>query len=243
MRLRRAAKWSSKESDLSCKYSISGSFLFTIASLGMLSALFGNLLLSCIFTIDCTEFWPTVSYVGALNTHDRIFVLACTAFALLLTVLNLSVSLALHQASEISTRLILFLISLTAAGFLITLSVIDEVNGILIHNLEGTHAFMSLSLLIFSFSWGFIVWKESKLTKLQGLTSATQKAMIVCGVLAAATIYEWQFAYTTHSNSFINETVEALCEWCLVVAAVAVPILLAKELPELTVSLSVTSSK
>jgi hypothetical protein len=207
----------------------------------MLFALFGNLLLSCVFSITCSEILPTLSFLGALNIHDRLFVCACTAFALVILVLSLSVTVALHPTTEMKTRILLQFIAVGAACFLVTLSVIDEINGSLIQALEGTHSFMSLSCLIFSLAWGFVVWRESESSRFKGLSAVTGRVLAVTAALAVLTIYEWHFAYTLQANSLVNETVEALCEWSLVIVAVLTPAVLARELPEFTVSLGMDS--
>jgi hypothetical protein len=204
----------------------------------MLCVLFGNLFLSCLLTINCWEFWPTLSFLGSLSGHDRLFVFGCTAFALVVIVMSASVTLALHETSDSWTISLLQLIAGTASSFLVTLAVVDEVNGIIIHSLEGSHVFLSLSFLLLSLTWGYIVWRESVSSKLCSLASTTRTHLGLCAFLAALALYEWEFAYTIHSSSLVNETAEALCEWLLVIVAVLTPAFLGRQLPEFRVSLS-----
>lgn len=236
MRLRKLSRWRLIEKDEAFKFSISGAFLFTFASLAMLFTLFANLALSCMFTISCAEMLPTLSFVGTLNYHDRLFVFACMAFFFIINFLNYAVLVAVHPKIDQGTRLMLLGVSFAASVFLVLLSIIDEINGIILHPLEGTHMFMSFSLLVFSLAWGYMVWREASLAKLYRLALAAKGLLATCGVLAFFTVYEWHFAYTVYANPLLSESIEALCEWSLVVTAALVPAVIAWALPELTVS-------
>lgn len=47
----------------------------------------GNIILACATNFYCTIFIPTLPYLGCFRGHDRIFIVTCTFYSLVLPIL------------------------------------------------------------------------------------------------------------------------------------------------------------
>lgn len=60
--------------------------------------------------------------------------------------------------------------------------------------------------------------------------------IIVWGIL---TILEWHFAYTTLTNFFVNEVVETLFEWVLIIVSAYSPFIMSRLFGTFTITIEV----
>lgn len=223
-------------------YQFSGRQLTLLISLLMEIALLGNVAAVCTISFSCKALIPTISYTGCLRGHDRLFAFACTCFALTipLTVLGLKA----RFSGAVGTKLMTFA-GIGCAVVLPGIGLVDEVNGLYVVSLIHVHTWLSLMLLTLSFLFAYCVYScLEAVTPILSYEELKWKGRLhtlyyVCAVLALVTIFEWHFAYTTYSNSLINENIEALCEWILISIGVFQPCLYTQFIPNYVIALGV----
>lgn len=240
----RSAIYSLSLSDKKTKLRFNGAKLVTIASAVLLLLLLLNVLGSCIFSISCGSYLPTVSFVGSLITHDKLLVSTCTLCFVIGQVLVLAVLTELRRGISLCEAMVVYLTMTLFTGLLLCATLVDEVNGFVIKPLDGFHIFFSLSALVVGLSWLYFVMtsiSNSARIKNSPWLRISQRLLIVLVLMAVVTVLEWQLANSIYWNWFLNETVEALCEWTLLALAIAMPAVLVQALPEFEVSLSLLS--
>jgi hypothetical protein len=239
-----SALYSLSLSDKRTKLQFNGAKLVTIASTVLLFLLLANVLGSCLFSISCGRYLPTVSFVGSLVTHDKLLVSTCTICFVIGQVLVLAVLTELRRKYSLFETAFVYLTMTLFSGLLLCATLVDEVNGLVIKILNDFHIFFSFSALVVGLSWLYFVMgslSDSARIKNSPWMRTSQRLLIGLVLMAAATLLEWQLANSIYWNWFLNETVEALCEWTLLALAIAVPAVLVQALPEFEVSLSLLS--
>lgn len=208
--------------------------------------IFGNVLSACTATFSCRRFLPTLSFLGAFRTHDKVFTFACTYYAVVVQVISIAVHSCLYTVLQSKSRQFTVCIGLYISLSLIGLSVVDEVNGIYFKKFGYLHIAFSLSLWAACLLWGYTIYDafaSSTLNQIQRYWLRQLRRLLNFEVLlGVVTILEWHFAYTIYWNFFINESVEALCEWILVGLALFAPVVVAGLLPDLKFTLSFAST-
>lgn len=203
--------------------------------------LFFNVLLACSFTFYCKGL-PTLSYLGTFPMHDRVFIITLTMASFSLLVYHLGIYLRIESyVSSMHSRSYM-LTSLISCFSLILISVIDEVNGIFIFTIERLHLVLTITFLTSSLASSRLsleAFNSMELTHNQKLwKERCWKLIYAVVIMSAVTALEWVFAYTIYFNIFINETVEALCEWAVVVLGLIAPYCWTKTSNKFTMSLS-----
>lgn len=197
------------------------------STLALLLILYLNLASVCAFTISCSAFIPTLSYVATFRTHDLIVVFVLTLYSWLFVPLFISWHIKTFQA--ISFEDTYFMLALELCIFILTITVglIDESNGIDFNPMNVLHHFLSFNLCVVGLLW---VYYALKMLELTNLTEEEKKNWNTCWnifkigfLLVILTIFQWYFAYTTYSNFFINLFVESLCEWTLITVSIRFP--------------------
>lgn len=222
------------------KLSFNGAKVTLMCSIVLGGLVFLNVISSCMFSISCGRFLPTVSFVGTLISHDKIQIIASIFCFVVCQLVAVAVLTGLRKGLSCFDRAFMYLAITLFSGLLICASVVDEVNGFLIMPMAGFHVFYSLSALVVGCAWLYFVLDAFSNSRLKGSLwlLVMKKLSIVLGVLATVTVLEWLFASSVYWNILINENVEAVCEWALLALAIAVPAVLVKALPEFRVSLS-----
>lgn len=223
-------------------YQFSGRQLTFLISLVMESALLGNVLAVCTLSFSCSALIPTISYTGCLRGHDRVFAFICTCFALTIPLTVLGLKARFHGA--VDCKLMTYA-GLSCAFVLPGIGLIDEVNGLYVVSLTHVHTWLSLLLLTLAFCFAYCVYSALEtVTATLSYEELKWKARLhtmyyASAVLALFTILQWHFAYTTYSNSLVNENIEALCEWTLISIGVFQPCVYAQFIPNYVIALGV----
>lgn len=218
-----------------------------LSSMGFL-LYFSNVWLACTYTLSCNSFVPTLSYLGAFRNHDRVFVLACTFYSVVLQLINLGVQCHFSDIFPSVTRLLSTIVGFGASVCLICLSLFDEVNGIIaMETYESLHSILTILLWVSGLVWGLLVYRSFAETELapskQYWLDVLKKLLVLELILGILTMLEWHFAYTPYNNFLVNESVEAVCEWILVAGGVFAPFVIANLLPGFIFTLKLSSSK
>lgn len=210
--------------------SVSGAGTMRLLALIMLGLVFGNVLLSCMFSVPCSQLLPTISYLGCFPGHERLHVLSCVFFSLSLFLLYLGSFVRftnLLPPFPLYTGLVL---GLGITGLVNGITLVDEVNGLYFSPIDWMHDYMVVVLLLICGCYVYLTYgclsdiKESmSLTEQNALISLRIRIGLTCAVLLLAVV-EWQVAYSIYANSLFNETMQALCEWGAISLAVLLPV-------------------
>lgn len=201
-------------------------FIFSIL---MLLMVYANLFLACSTNFTCSVFLPTLTYIGCFRGHDRIFIVSCTFYSLILTFLYSGAYY--HFASSLSDIQKMFLrySGLISCVILPFIGLTDEVNGVHMIPLEPIYSFLSASFLILNVLWSglvfFLIYNSRSSLNLQENRWFCILSFMLSSfaIMFMVTLIEWNWAYSTYSNSLLNENVEAMCEWALVTIAILLP--------------------
>jgi hypothetical protein len=213
------------------------------ATLLILALLYTNLFSTCIFTISCSSYLPTLSYSGTFRTHDQVFVLALTLFAF--TLLPLFISWHVKTQTLLSLSEALFLVFLETGIIVLTITVglIDEINGIEFNPVDNLHHFLVLTLCFITIIWIYYGLSFLKPSPHNYAELHTCWFIYKLGLFFyVLTLYQWHFAYTIYSNALTNPFIEAISEWILITLTIRFPFYLAKSLKP-TVTISLKTSK
>lgn len=223
-----ALTWESSKGVLAV--SVSGAGTMRLLALVMLGLVFGNVLLSCMFSIPCSQLLPTISYLGCFPGHERLHVLSCVFFSLSLFLLYLGsfVRLAdLIPPFPLYTGLVL---GLGITGLMTGITLVDEVNGLYFSPIDWMHDYMVVVLLLLCGCYVYLTYgclsdiKDSMGPSEQNaLISLRFRIGLTCAFLLLAVI-EWQVAYSIYANSLFNESMQAICEWGTISLAVLLPV-------------------
>ena len=226
----------------SALYQFSGRQLTLLISVLMEVALLGNVLAVCTLSFSCKSLIPTISYTGCLRGHDRFFAFVCTCYGMTLPLIVFGLKARFHGA--VDTK-VLTATGLLSALTLLGIGVIDEINGIHFLSLSHVHTWLSLLLLTCAFTFAYCVYSGlevvSPVLSYEELKWKSRLKVLyyLAAVLTGVTMFEWHFAYTTYSNSLINENVESVCEYTLVSIGVFLPVVYSEFLPNYVIALGV----
>ena len=196
-------------------------------SLFVIFILYSNLLTTCIFTISCESYIPTVSYMATFRSHDGGVVLAMVAQSFM----HLIVFIAFHiyVTSKLSADDFYFMLILEVGLVLlpITCAIVDESSGLDFNPMDDVHRFVTFALMSFGFLWVYFALgmiSKSELTESQKIEMKFCWSLFtVVSVLVLITISQWVFAYTIYNNFFFNHAAESIFEWASITAAVRLP--------------------
>jgi hypothetical protein len=226
--------------DRTTKLHFNGVTLFTLASAALVGLTLLNILGSCLCSISCEGFLPTISFIGTMVTHDKVLVATCTLNFIIGQALAVSVLTQTRRSLTTFEAVLVWGIMTLFTSFCLLASLVDEANGFCSNPYPGYHVFYSFAALVVGMSWLYLcldVLSDSSLNSRQGLRKP-QMLVKLLGGAGTLTLLEWMFAPSIHHSIFINSNIEALCEWTLLVLASATPAILASVLSDLRVTLS-----
>lgn len=217
-------------------------FLLAILELAMV---LGNLALACSTNFSCRQFLPTLGYLGCFRGHDRLFIVSCTYYGLVLPLLFVGAYCHFRVIDSDSRRYAMLVMGLTICGLLPLIALTDEVNGVHILPLESMNSFFSSIFVILSVIWLFLGY--GSVVKLLPSLNANERAwlfrlkllLFLIGGLVVLAAVEWHYSYTVYSNNFLNENIEATCEWLIVCIAIFIPAVFAQFFRNYTLNFSV----
>ena len=201
-------------------------------SLLMLVITYTNLAVACYTSFTCSRFLPTIDYLGCFRGHDRVYIVACVFYAVTLAVCVVGGHRRQQGALSDEWRMVTTSSGLLAALCLPVIAFFDEVNAQ--HWLPFPSIHKSALILFFP-SAGF--WVGASFLAIRRLEPAFTQSEVwwmkvlrgivyLAGGLFLLTLVEWHFAYTVYSDALLNETGEAVCEWCLVALSILYPTVL-----------------
>jgi hypothetical protein len=197
------------------------------ASYVVIGLVYVNLISACMFTISCGSYIPTVSYLATFRTHDLVVVMALTLFACLMVTVFISWHMKTHKFLTFDDFLFMIILEVVIFILSITVSLIDESNGIEFNPVDHLHHFLSFTLCIVVIIWSYYALS---FLEVSGLTGEQRVVLYTCWVMfkvgaafAVLTLYQWHFAYTIYNNVLTNPFMEALCEWILITIALRFP--------------------
>ena len=141
----------------------------------------------------------------------------------------LGAATAYKEAMTGLTHVIFVLVSVLLTFATPFLVLIDEANSSHVVPLEKIHYIITVAYITLSILWIFISMEasnklSSKMTRSQQQWYSFLKKYILFGmIMLAFNVFEWTYAYSDRTNWWINENVEALCEWTVVGMAVFLP--------------------
>jgi hypothetical protein len=207
--------------------------MFLLALLELVMVL-GNLILACSTNFSCQHFLPTLPYLGCFRGHDRLFIVSCTYYGLVLPLLFIGAFCHFRVVDSSSRRTAMLMIGLTICGLLPLVALTDEVNGVHFLPLEPLNSLFSALFVILSVIWtvlgyGSVVKLMPSLNIHEHAWLFRLKVMLVSVLgLTVLAVVEWQYAYTVYSNSYLNENIEAVCEWVVVCISIFLPAVFAQ---------------
>ncbi|CAG9324596.1 unnamed protein product [Blepharisma stoltei] len=190
---------------------------------------YANLLLACLTNFSCSTFLPTLTYIGCFRGHDRIFIVSCTFFALVLVLMYTGAYYHFGSSLPDWKRLALLYLGVISCITLPFISLTDEVNSVHIIPFEPVYSFLSVCFVLVNLAWGSLVY--SLILKSRSTFNVQERRWFfiltlflgLFAFLSLITLIEWNWAYSTSSNAFINENAEAICEWILVTISIFLP--------------------
>ncbi|OMJ79200.1 hypothetical protein SteCoe_20852 [Stentor coeruleus] len=206
--------------------------LFDKGSLLILAILYLNLISSCVFTISCDSYLPTLSYLGTFRVHDLGVVLAVTLQSFILLILFIAFHHSLDFRLSKDDKCFMIIHEIAILMLIILLGILDESSTIDFNPFDDVHRFASFAFALFCISWGYWALKlleTNKLREKQKLNAHIAFNVYVAGIaFTLMTMTEWHFAYTIYNNLIFNQIAESLCEWTAVTIAARFPYHLCK---------------
>lgn len=96
----------------------------------MLGLELGNIGIACATNFYCTIFLPTFSYLGCFRGHDRVFIVTCTYFALVLPITYIGGHLHFRSVASNIKRGVMAIFGIISCVSLPVLALVNEVNGV-----------------------------------------------------------------------------------------------------------------
>lgn len=198
------------------------------SSWAILVLLYLNLLAVCTFDIVCASYLPTLSYLATFRGYDTFFVFTITAYCFMLVPMFLSFHVRASKVLKTDEIIFMALFEITIIVLGITVSLIDEINGIEFNPVDNLHVYLSFGLSIICFSWVYYALKFLEKTE---LTNSKKEKIQECWLiykvawaLYIVTLLEWHFAYTIYNCFIANTLIETICEWTLITLALRFPV-------------------
>ena len=213
-------------------YIINGRSLIFILTTCTLALLFANVFYLCTAMFSCMGFIPTISYTGCFMGLDRTFNFATVLYMPVLITTFIGGHMRLRDTTSLTTKFVMMLMAIAICVMFLLISIIDELNGLHFVLLDDVHIFVSLSFFIVSISWVYLLLDEFGKLDLPFNDAAhlvfVGRLFYFIIIWGFITILEWHFAYTTLTNFFVNEVVETLCEWILIIVSAYSPFFMSK---------------
>ncbi|CAG9322240.1 unnamed protein product [Blepharisma stoltei] len=185
----------------------------------MFGFIYANIAFACLTNFSCLQFLPTPLYLGCFRGHDRLFIVACTYFAAILVLLNLSTYSYFKAKVSPVTRKGLFILGFSLSVVLALIGLTDEATGAHTIPLEEINYYLVLYFKIGSLIWIGQVYYSFR--KNQDLLNPNSKSWLrkfetflaIFGILALSIIFEQSYLSFDSELSLVSENIEALLEW------------------------------
>lgn len=202
------------------------------SSWAILFLLYLNLLTVCTFDITCASYLPTLSYLATFRGYDTFFVFCITVYCFMLVPMFLSFHVKASKILKTDEIIFMALFEIAIIVLGITVSLVDEINGIEFNPVDNLHVYLSFGLSIICFSWAYYVLKFLEKTALDNkreekVRESWQIYKVAC-VLYVVTLLEWHFAYTIYNCFIANTLIETICEWSLITLTLRFPVKIAE---------------
>lgn len=201
-----------------------------------------DIIWSCTSTFDCRSFWPTISYIATFRGHDRLLNFSTSYYmvVLFLFLMTTMTNYAEHCSRWIN-RIMLFL-GITVCCLLPSISVLDETNNFQFVTTEKIHLKLMGTLISAGALWIYLslrIMNSMKFPKREEEWHDFLIKYIVFGhVMAIFTAFEWFYVNTSNKHWWINENVEALCEWTVVTMCVFGPFFYTLTFPNCSIAIT-----
>lgn len=221
--------FSSQTKDGKVSFSVNIPKLMFFLSGMMLILVYTNITLACLTNFNCRIFIPSFIYLGCFRGHDRLFIVACTYYALVLPLLYVG---AYFHFRSVATET--FKLGFKAFGFIsaVSLPVIgltDEVNAVHSIPWEPINKFFCMIFLISNVAWSLLAYLS--LRKMSPTLNSSEKKWYyalnaMMGLLAFLGVFyllQWKYAYSVSAGLLFNENIQALCEWAILTLGILAP--------------------
>jgi hypothetical protein len=203
--------------------------LMFVLCLLMLVLVYLNITLACLTNFNCATFLPTLAYLGCFRGHDRLFIVSCTYFALVLSLLYLGAYCHFRHIASDTQRYAMLILGLSSCAILPIMALVDEVNSAHVIPLEPIFSFLSVTFVLVNIAWATLAFLSIR--KMQSSLNiherrwyrVLQVIVTLTVSLAILDIIEWNYAYSIYTNFLLNENAEAVCEWALVTLGIISP--------------------
>lgn len=204
--------------------------VFVGVSLLMLLLLAANLLLACSLTFDCKKFVPGPAYLGCFRGHDRLFIAACSYYALVLPVVFLGYYARFNGLATDKERTCLLGSGLAICVFLTVLALTDEKNAVHVLPFEPLYSLSTWGLVLSCSFWIVLAYICISRSRSQHNVSERRwfiglRLLLIVGVaLGVLMLFQWRYSYTNHESWLVNAWMGSVSEWVLTVLAVLAPV-------------------
>ena len=197
----------------------------------------GNLVLACSTQFQCVKYLPTPGYLGCFRGHDRVFIMSCTYYALILPLVFTGVY---SQTRTSATPLDQWLLLGTAIGITCLLpltALMNEVTSEHFLPFEAIYEWTSRCIVLFAFLWLLTAYKC--LSRDQSIFTAREKAWYSWLRMVIFLLFALLFlAILTNYLSILSPLSESMCEWVLCFLSIWAPAVLAQLVRGLHLSFS-----
>ena len=215
---------------------------FFYSAIVMELLLVANIIWSCSSTFDCRSFWPTISYIACFRGHDRLFNFSTGYFMVILLLFFCLASVQFSDSCSVWKNRLMLLLGIGISFLLPSASILDEANSSHIVPLEKVHLILMVIMISAGILWIYFSMKIMNALKLPKREEEWRDFLVrylVFGhAMTAFTIVEWVYAYTTYKNWWMNENVEALCEWTVVTMCVFGPFVYSLTFPSCSLAIA-----
>lgn len=211
--------------------------LFVALATLMCAIVVGNLVLACSAQFQCGKFLPTPGYLGCFRGHDRITVVACTYYALVLPLMFVGVVSQVRTSANSSERLALAAIGVAISVLLPITALSNEVTSAHVLPLEAIYTVSGPVLAAACLSWLLLAFRclsreQSVFTHRERLWHRVFQFLVTAAlVLTGVIVVAW-------AKPVIPEMAEAVCEWTLAVIGIYAPAVVCQLVRGLHVSFS-----
>ena len=221
--------------------------MFFLTSL-MLIAVFSNIILACATNFTCSVFLPTLTYLGCFRGHDRLFIAAATYYGTVLPLVFIGGYSNFKPVMSETQRNVMLKLGLVLSAVLPLIAITDEVNGVHIIPLEPVNNALSIFFIMGSFTWVYFGFRS--IQKMSESFNENEKfwykvlrgIVIVLIGMVIVTIIEWKFCYSQYSGEWVNEHIESICEWIIMIIFIVLPTVFCQFYRGFSLSFTVESS-
>ena len=203
----------------------------------MCALMLGNAVLACSTQFHCGKYLPTPGYLGCFKGHDRIFILSCAYYALVLPLVFTGVYSQTRTSASYTEQWVLLGTSLGIVTLLPLTALMDEVTSEHFINFEGIYEYTSRMTVLACYVW--IITSYICLSKDKSIFTAREK-----------TWYTWFQVFVVSISTLLvlvavqiyvpvmSDYSESMCEWVLCLLGIWTPAVVAQLVRGLHLSFS-----